>query len=77
MNSYEFYNLVKTMREVQKQYFETRDNSTFRWARKLENEVDKEIKRVDEIMRKTANEANQGARETYYQTGQQPDGATN
>lgn len=73
MNAYEFFSLVKTMREIQKQYFETKDRSTFTWARKLENEVDREIKRVDEIMKQRANEADQGARESFYQAEQQPD----
>ena len=40
MNARDFFYLVAEMREAQKAYFET--------ARKLENEVDKEIRRVRE-----------------------------
>lgn len=50
MNSREFFYLVAQMREAQKAYFKTRDQVVFRAARKLENEVDKEIDRVREIV---------------------------
>lgn len=46
MNAKEFFYMVAEMREAQKAYFETKDRHVFRAARKLENEVDKEIRRV-------------------------------
>lgn len=42
--------MVAEMREAQKAYFETKDKHVFRAARKLENEVDKEIRRVRDIV---------------------------
>lgn len=50
MNSREFFYLVAQMREAQKNYFATRDRLVFRAARKLENEVDAEIRRVRDIV---------------------------
>lgn len=50
MNAREFFYLVSNMRDAQKRYFETRDRNVFRAARKLENEVDAEIRRVHEIV---------------------------
>lgn len=50
MNAREFFYLVAEMREAQKAYFETKDRHVFRAARKLENEVDKEIRRVRELV---------------------------
>lgn len=46
MNARDFFYMVAEMREAQKAYFETKDRYVFRAARKLENEVDKEIRRV-------------------------------
>lgn len=46
MNAREFFYLVAEMRSAQIAYFETKDKYVFRAARKLENEVDKEIRRV-------------------------------
>jgi hypothetical protein len=43
------------MRSAQKSYFETKDQHVFRAARKLENEVDKEIRRVRQIINDSAN----------------------
>ena len=54
MNAKEFFYLVAQMRAAQKNYFATRDGNVFRAARKLENEVDREIERVRQII------ANQG-----------------
>lgn len=42
--------MVAQMREAQKAYFETKDRNVFRAARKLENEVDREITRVRQIV---------------------------
>lgn len=50
MNAREFFYLVAEMREAQKAYFETKDRYVFRAARKLENDVDKEIRRVREVV---------------------------
>lgn len=50
MNAREFFYLVAEMRSAQKSYFETKNDSVFRAARKLENLVDKEIRRVNELV---------------------------
>lgn len=50
MTAKEFFYLVAQMREAQKAYFKTRDQNVFRAARKLENDVDKEIRRVRDIV---------------------------
>lgn len=50
MNAREFFYLVAQMREAQKAYFANRDRNVFRACRKLENEVDREIERVREIV---------------------------
>lgn len=50
MNAREFFFLVAEMRSAQSAYFETKDKYVFRAARKLENEVDKEIRRVLSIV---------------------------
>ena len=50
MTAREFFYLVAQMREAQKTYFVTHDRMVFRAARKLENEVDREIARVREIV---------------------------
>lgn len=50
MNAKEFFYMVAQMREAQKAYFDTKDRNVFRAARKLENEVDKEIARVRQIV---------------------------
>lgn len=50
MNAREFFYLVAEMRSAQNAYFETKDKMVFRAARKLENEVDREIRRVQAII---------------------------
>lgn len=50
MNAKEFFYLVAEMREAQKAYFETRDSRVFRACRALENDVDREIRRVRELV---------------------------
>lgn len=50
MTAREFFYLVAQMREAQKAYFANRDRNVFRACRKLENEVDREIERVREIV---------------------------
>lgn len=50
MNAREFFYLVCQMRAAQQEYFRTREQLTLRAARKLEGEVDREIKRVREVL---------------------------
>lgn len=57
MTPKEFFYLVAEMREAQKAYFETRSSSVFRACRALENNVDREIRRVRSIVNE--NPANQ------------------
>lgn len=53
MTSKEFFYLVADMRDTQRRYFETHDRATFRAARALENDVDREIRRVRAIIQTT------------------------
>lgn len=50
MTPKEFFYLVAQMRTAQKQYFKRRDQLSFRAARALENDVDREINRVRAIV---------------------------
>lgn len=50
MTAKEFFYLVAEMREAQKAYFETRSKQVFRACRALENDVDREIRRVRSII---------------------------
>lgn len=50
MTAKEFFYLVAEMREAQKAYFETRSKQVFRACRALENNVDREIRRVRSII---------------------------
>ena len=50
MNAREFFYLVAQMREAQTAYFKTKERSVFMAARKLENMVDAEIRRVRDIV---------------------------
>lgn len=50
MNAREFFYLTAHMRAAQKRYLQTKDANVFRAVRKLENEVDREIARVKEIL---------------------------
>lgn len=50
MTAKQFFYLVAEMRDTQRRYFESRDRATFRACRALENDVDREIRRVKEIM---------------------------
>lgn len=56
MNHRDFFYLVAQVREAQKAYLKTRDGNVFRAVRKLENELDREIERVRQIV--SANPAN-------------------
>jgi hypothetical protein len=50
MTAKEFFYLVAQMREAQKAYLETKQPTTFRACRALENDVDREIRRVRAIV---------------------------
>lgn len=50
MNAREFFYLVAQMRSAQKAYFANRDVKVFRQCRALENDVDREIERVRQIV---------------------------
>lgn len=50
MTSREFFYLVASMRSAQRAYFETRDRKVFLQARALENDVDREIRRVASVL---------------------------
>lgn len=50
MNAREFFYLVSQMRDAQESYFRTRDRFDLKRARMFENQVDKEIKRVKDII---------------------------
>lgn len=50
MNAREFFYLVASMRDAQREYFATRDRRIFAKARALENEVDGEIRRVKDVV---------------------------
>lgn len=50
MNSREFFYAVAEMRRVQRDYFRTRDRRCFLHARSLEDQIDREIARVREIV---------------------------
>lgn len=50
MNAREFFYYVSEMRDAQRRYFKTRDQVVLRAARKLENIIDLEIQRVNQIL---------------------------
>lgn len=50
MTARDFFYLVAEMRSAQQAYFKTKSPNVFRAARKLENEVDKEIARVRSLL---------------------------
>lgn len=51
MKPREFFFLVANMRAAQTQYFATRKPEHLRAARRLENEVDAEIRRVKKVLK--------------------------
>ena len=53
MNAREFFFVVSEMRSAQRRYFKTHDPNLFRAVRALENKVDREIARVNEILANT------------------------
>ena len=46
----QFFNLVKAMREAQREYFSTRSHAALQKARQLEQRVDACIRRGDEYL---------------------------
>lgn len=50
MTARDFFYLVAEMRSAQMAYFKNRDSKVFRACRKLENEVDREITRVRQVL---------------------------
>lgn len=50
MTAREFFYLVAQMRRAQRDYFNTREQIDLRRARALENDVDREIDRVKQIL---------------------------
>lgn len=50
MTPKEFFDLVKEMRSLQKEYFKTRSAEVLRKCTPLEKQVDTEIARVEKIM---------------------------
>lgn len=51
MTARDFFNLVREMREAQKGYYLTRSKDLLEQGKQLEREVDREIARVDAILR--------------------------
>lgn len=49
MNAQQFFQLVASMREAQREYFKTRSRSSLERSKALERRVDDEIKRVTAI----------------------------
>lgn len=50
MNARQFFDLVATMRNAQREYFRTRDKEWLLKSKDLERQVDEEIKRVESIV---------------------------
>lgn len=50
MKPKEFFDKVVQMREAQKEYFRTRSPQALSESKRLEREIDAEIKRVNDIM---------------------------
>lgn len=55
MTAREFFYLVAQMRQAQSEYFAERSPMALRKARALEGDVDREIRRVKEIVRQQEN----------------------
>lgn len=51
MNAREFFNKVVEMRNAQKEYFKTKDKDVLEEAKTLEAEIDREIRRVELILK--------------------------
>jgi hypothetical protein len=51
MNAREFFDKVSAMRNAQKEYFKSRDKSALDEAKRLEKEIDAEIRRVEIVLK--------------------------
>jgi len=51
MNARQFFDKVVEMRNAQKKYFETRDKDVLDEAKRLEKEIDAEIRRVEIVLK--------------------------
>nr|DAK52753.1 MAG TPA: hypothetical protein [Caudoviricetes sp.] len=49
--AYEFFRLVEKMRAAQKEYFKTRSKEALSLSKGLENQVDSEIYRANELLK--------------------------
>lgn len=54
MTAREFYNLVVKMRKAQRDYFRTRSIRPLNESKRLEAQVDAEIERVEEVLKRQA-----------------------
>lgn len=54
MTAREFYNLVVKMRKAQRDYFRTRWQRHLNESKELEAQVDAEIERVEEVLKRQA-----------------------
>lgn len=57
MNAKEFYDTVVKMRKAQRDYFRTRSQRSLNESKQLEKLVDAEIKRVEEVLKRQAEQA--------------------
>lgn len=51
MNARQFFDKVAEMRNAQKEYFKSRDKSALDEAKRLEKEIDAEIRRVEIVLK--------------------------
>ena len=51
MNAREFFDKVAEMRNAQKEYFKSRDKAALDEAKRLEKEIDAEIRRVEIVLK--------------------------
>lgn len=59
MTAREFYNLVVKMRKAQRDYFRTRSIRPLNESKRLEAQVDAEIERVEEVLKRQADNQQQ------------------
>lgn len=55
MTAREFYDLTKAVREAQRTYFRTRLPSDLEKSKRLEKQLDNEIKRVEQVIKERQN----------------------
>ena len=59
MSAKKFYNLVVNMRKAQRDYFRTRSIRSLNESKRLEAQVDAEIERVEEVLKRQADNQQQ------------------